>query len=376
MLVAYRHAGEIDQVEQVRVDELGREVEGQHVEVARRAVGVDAEERQARGPHRRLHVGPGRIGALRHRIGPLVQDFIKDLEPLVGEADLVGVGIDQEEGNPSAPRGEAERCPAPCRCSERASPPGPGAVRSAATGQTSSEQHSCLGEDRRRPRRVAATAAHRPARRGAIMSAVKTIGRRRIADSRLLHRAVLGRRVSCWCGAGSPIWARASGPTRPTARTTTPNRGPDGIFFGTYVPNNHVAVRPAELGHHRRDRTLRGVVPHLECRARRRRDRARRVVGVEADRADRGDHARGARHRLAGPPRAHPASTGLRPRDVRGRGDAHRRGACQRRRRRPATSCCSRSARSSGSGRCRCSRSPRSRQAGVLLWNKRCASER
>ena len=136
------HAREVDQVQQVRVDELGREVERQHVEVGGGAVRVDAEQRQARGAHRRLHVGPRRVGALGHRIGPLVQDFVKDLEPLVGEADLVGVGIDQEEGNPAAPRGAAECCLAPCRCSERASPPGPGAVRSAATGQTSSEQHS------------------------------------------------------------------------------------------------------------------------------------------------------------------------------------------------------------------------------------------
>ena len=37
VLVADRHAGEIDQVQQVRVDELGREVEGEHVEVARAA---------------------------------------------------------------------------------------------------------------------------------------------------------------------------------------------------------------------------------------------------------------------------------------------------------------------------------------------------
>ena len=42
VLAAHRHAREIEALEQVRVDELGREVEGEHVEVAGGAVGVDA----------------------------------------------------------------------------------------------------------------------------------------------------------------------------------------------------------------------------------------------------------------------------------------------------------------------------------------------
>ena len=101
MLVAHRHAREIDQVQQVRVDELGRQVEREHVEVARGTVGVDAEQRQTPRPQRRLHVGPRRVGALGDGVVALVQDLVKDLEPLVGEADLVGVGVDQEESNPA-----------------------------------------------------------------------------------------------------------------------------------------------------------------------------------------------------------------------------------------------------------------------------------
>ncbi len=97
------HTREIDQVQEVRVDELGREVEGEHVEVGRGPVGVDAEERHPRRAHRRFHVGPGRVRPLRHRVFALVEQLVEDLKPLVGEPDLVGVGIDQEKGRPAAP---------------------------------------------------------------------------------------------------------------------------------------------------------------------------------------------------------------------------------------------------------------------------------
>ena len=46
VLVADRDAGEVDAVQQVRVDELGRQVEREHVEVGGGPVGVDAEQRQ------------------------------------------------------------------------------------------------------------------------------------------------------------------------------------------------------------------------------------------------------------------------------------------------------------------------------------------
>ena len=93
---ADRHAGQIDAVEDVGVDQLGREVEGQQVEVGRGPVGVDTEEGQLAAAHLRFHVDPGRVRALGHRVGTLVQDLVEDLEALVGQADLVGVGIDQQ----------------------------------------------------------------------------------------------------------------------------------------------------------------------------------------------------------------------------------------------------------------------------------------
>jgi hypothetical protein len=106
ILVADRHTGEVHAVEHVGVDELGRQVEREDVEVARGTVRVDAEQRHPVAPQGALHVEPGRVRTLGDRIRSFVQDFVEDLQPLVGEPDLVGVRIDQEEGDLSGgPRG-------------------------------------------------------------------------------------------------------------------------------------------------------------------------------------------------------------------------------------------------------------------------------
>ena len=49
VLGPHRHAGEVEALEHVRVHELGGEAEGEDVEVAGRVVGVDREQRHARG---------------------------------------------------------------------------------------------------------------------------------------------------------------------------------------------------------------------------------------------------------------------------------------------------------------------------------------
>ena len=92
----HRHPGQIDAVEHVGVGELGREVEGDHVEVRSRAVALQREQREPLGPHERLEVDPGRVRALGQGVGPLVEDLIEDLQALVGQADLVGVGVGEQ----------------------------------------------------------------------------------------------------------------------------------------------------------------------------------------------------------------------------------------------------------------------------------------
>ncbi len=95
----HRHTGEVDAVQHVRVDELGRQVESDQVEVGRRPVRVDREERQIAGAQLRLEVDPWGVGPFRHRIGALVQDLVQDLQALVGQADLVGVGVNEQPGD-------------------------------------------------------------------------------------------------------------------------------------------------------------------------------------------------------------------------------------------------------------------------------------
>ena len=92
----HRHAGQVDHLEHVRVDELGGEVEGEDVEVAGGTVGVDREQRQAGGAQSATR-GPARARrSARRPRRPLVQDFVEDLQALVGQADLVGVGVGQQ----------------------------------------------------------------------------------------------------------------------------------------------------------------------------------------------------------------------------------------------------------------------------------------
>ena len=63
------------------------------------AVGVDREERDRVLTERAGEVEPGRVGTLGDRIGAFVEDLVEDLEPLVGQPDLVGVRVDEEPGD-------------------------------------------------------------------------------------------------------------------------------------------------------------------------------------------------------------------------------------------------------------------------------------
>ena len=90
------HAREVHAVEKVGVDELGRQVEGEDVEVAGGAMRVHREQRQAVLPQQRLEVGPRGVGALGDGVGALVEDLVEDLQPLVRQPDLVRVGIAEQ----------------------------------------------------------------------------------------------------------------------------------------------------------------------------------------------------------------------------------------------------------------------------------------
>ena len=99
VLTPHRHAGEVEALQHVRVHQLGGEAEGEHVELARVVVGVDREQRDTLGAHGRVHVEPGRVGALGQGVVTFVEDLVEDLEALVGEPDLVRVGVHEEPGD-------------------------------------------------------------------------------------------------------------------------------------------------------------------------------------------------------------------------------------------------------------------------------------
>ena len=92
---AQRDAGEVERVDHVGVAELGGEAEPEEVEVTDRAVGVDGELRDGLLAQHPLHVRPHRVGALGDDPVALVEHLVEDLDALVGQADLVGVGVHQ-----------------------------------------------------------------------------------------------------------------------------------------------------------------------------------------------------------------------------------------------------------------------------------------
>ncbi len=94
-----RDAREIQGGQQVGVTELGGKAHPQQVEVTDRAVGVHGELGDAVLAQQILQVRPDRVGALGQDVRLLVENFVEDLDALVGKADLVGVGVHQAPAN-------------------------------------------------------------------------------------------------------------------------------------------------------------------------------------------------------------------------------------------------------------------------------------
>ncbi len=90
-----RDAGQVERGQHVGVAELGGERQAEHVEGLHRAVGVDGELRDAVLAHQRFEVRPDAVGALGQHALALVEHLVEDHDALVGQADLVGVGVHQ-----------------------------------------------------------------------------------------------------------------------------------------------------------------------------------------------------------------------------------------------------------------------------------------
>jgi hypothetical protein len=57
---------------------------------------VNRKQRNPPLAHEGLEVNPGRVRTLGYRVGALIQNLVQDLQPLIGQADLVHIGISEE----------------------------------------------------------------------------------------------------------------------------------------------------------------------------------------------------------------------------------------------------------------------------------------
>lgn len=90
-----RDAREVERGEHVGVAQLGGEAEAEDVEGAHGPVAVHGELRYAVLAHQLLEVGPDAVGALGEDALALVEHLVEDHDALVGQADLVRVGVHQ-----------------------------------------------------------------------------------------------------------------------------------------------------------------------------------------------------------------------------------------------------------------------------------------
>lgn len=87
-----RDARQVQRSEQVGVAHLAGEADPEDVEGGERPVGVHGEVRDPVLAHEFLQVGPDRVGAFGEYTLAFVEDLVEDLDPLVGHANLIGVG--------------------------------------------------------------------------------------------------------------------------------------------------------------------------------------------------------------------------------------------------------------------------------------------
>ena len=91
-------AGEIEEIRNVDVVELGLERDADDVEIGDGVVGLEGVEGKIGSAERRRHVGHGGEGPLGQGVVAAVDEVVEDPGALVGHADLVGVG--EGEGDP------------------------------------------------------------------------------------------------------------------------------------------------------------------------------------------------------------------------------------------------------------------------------------
>ncbi len=88
-------ARKVERGQQIGVPQLGGEADAEQVEVGHRTVAIHGELGDAVLTQQLFQIRPDRVGALSQDVRLLVENLVKDLDALVGQADLVGVRIHQ-----------------------------------------------------------------------------------------------------------------------------------------------------------------------------------------------------------------------------------------------------------------------------------------
>ncbi len=94
---AQRHARQVEHRQQVGQAQLVAQREADHVERARRPTRLQREQGQAPLPQQRLEVGPGREREVGVGVLARVDRGVEDAQAVVGDAQLVGVGVGEQE---------------------------------------------------------------------------------------------------------------------------------------------------------------------------------------------------------------------------------------------------------------------------------------
>ena len=89
---AQGQAGQVEHGEDVGIELLVGEREGEDVETGDRVAGLQAEEGDAVAAHHRFEVAPGAIDTLGEQVFALVDEVVEDHEAEVGAAELVDIG--------------------------------------------------------------------------------------------------------------------------------------------------------------------------------------------------------------------------------------------------------------------------------------------
>ena len=87
-----RDPGEVEHIQDIRVDHLVLQGEPEKIKCCNRAAAFQRKERQPLLTHLFLHIDPRCIDTLRCNICTAVQDLIEDGKPEIAHADLVDIG--------------------------------------------------------------------------------------------------------------------------------------------------------------------------------------------------------------------------------------------------------------------------------------------